>query len=260
VEYVEVQGERLPAIAFGTGGLQGEVCAESVRDAIAIGYRHIDTARLYGNESDVGEGIRSSGVDRSELFVTTKLGATDLAADQVGPATDESLERLGIGSIDLLLIHFPSDDVPLDDTLDAMVDQQKAGKVRHIGVSNFRTDLLRQAMARTRIFTDQVPYQTGRRQRGLCELVATEDIVLSAYSPLRGRTGGDPVMEEIASAHGKSPSQVALRWVVQQRHVFPITRSSSPERRRANFAIFDFELSTDEMERIFALSEQDANS
>ena len=253
--YLKIQGDSVPALGFGTAGLTGEACVEAVRHALEIGYRHIDTARMYANEAEVGRGIKESGVERDEVFLTTKIVGPDLAADAVGPATDERLRLLGVDRIDLLLIHGPSEDIPLKVTLDAMDEQKSLGKVRHIGVSNFRTAMLTEAMAHTAIFTNQVPYQPGRTQRGLCEVARTNDIMLTAYSPLRGRGSGDPTMEAIGRAHGKGPNQVALRWLLQQTNVSPIPRSGNPEHRRANFDVFDFTLSDDEMARISALAD-----
>jgi diketogulonate reductase-like aldo/keto reductase len=244
----------LPAIGFGTGGLSGEVAVESVRHALELGYRHIDTARIYANETEVGEGIRRSGLPREEIFVTTKIMGPDLAGDAVGPATEESLSRLGVEWIDLLLIHAPSTDVPIGVTVEAMVSQQEAGKVRHIGVSNFRLAQLQEAQALARIFTNQVPYQVGGRQRGVCEVAATEDFLLTAYSPTRGEAVNGPVVSDIAGAHAKTPQQIALRWLVQQPHVTPIPRSATPSRRKENLDIFDFELSEEEMRQLSALS------
>lgn len=254
MDYIGIQGEQLPALGFGTAGLLGDACVAAVVDALEIGYRHIDTARMYRNETEVGRALAQSGLPRSEVFVTTKIVGADLAGDQVGPATEESRQRLGVDQIDLLLIHGPSADIPLKVTLDAMVEQQEAGLVKHIGVSNFRTTLLEEAMAHTKIFTNQVPYQAGRTQRGLCDIARTKDILLTAYSPLRGRGAGDPTMEEIAAAHGKTAPQVALRWLLQQPNVSPIPRSSSPTHRRSNFDVFDFTLSAAEMERISNLA------
>jgi len=255
VDYIEIQGDRVPAIGFGTWQLAGDAAREGVRHALELGYRHIDTAQAYGNEAEVGRAIKESGVARDEVFITTKLRREELAGDRVGPVTDESLRRLDSGYIDLLLIHWPSEEVPLKVTLDAMVEQQEAGKVRHIGVSNFRTSLLNEAMAHTRIFTDQVPYQPGRTQRGLCEVARTEDVLLTAYSPLRGRGVADETIEAIAAEHGKTAAQVVLRWLVQQPNVSPIPRSANPDHRAANLDIFDFSLTDDDMARIHALAE-----
>jgi 2,5-diketo-D-gluconate reductase B len=255
MEHIEVQGEQLPAIGFGTGGLRDEVAVEAVRHALEIGYRHIDTARIYGNEAEVGRGLRDSGVPRVDVFITTKVAGPDLAGDQVGPATEDSLRKLGVDQVDLLLIHFPSDDVPLKVTLDAMVEQQHAGRVRHIGVSNFRAPLLQEARAHARIFTDQVPYSLGMRQRTLTELVKEDDVLLTAYSPLRGKAIDSPVVASIAEAHAKTPQQIALRWLTQQPRVTAIPRSATAARRESNFDIFDFVLSPRDMEALSRLSD-----
>lgn len=255
--YIDVQGERLPALGFGTWQLTGETAREATRHAIELGYRQIDTARAYRNEAEVGQAIKDSGVDRSELFVTTKLWRDDLPGEKVGPAVEESLERLGLDAIDLLLIHWPAEDVPLTETLDAMKQAQDAGKVRHLGVSNFRAPVLEQAMAHTRIFADQIPYQPGRTQNSVSTIAREQDVVLTAYSPLRGDAVTSETMVRIAEAHGKTPQQVALRWLLQQPNVSPIPRSSKAEHRAANFDVFDFELSEDEMSQIFGLAGKD---
>lgn len=258
MRYLEIQGERIPAIGFGTWRLTGDECREGVRHALEVGYRHIDTARMYANEAEVGRGIADSGVPREEIFLVTKLAPrTDMRADQVGPATEQSLEALGLEQIDLLLIHWPNEEVPLTETLDAMIAQKEAGRVRHIGVSNFRAPLLREALEHTPILADQVPYAPGRTQRSLRELCETHGIMLTAYSPLgRGDVANNPTLADIGTAHGKTAAQVALRWLLQQPNVVPIPRSSSPERRVANLDVLDFELSEEEMSRIFALAEE----
>ena len=250
---IQVQGQKVPALGFGTWQLKGDQAREATRHALELGYRQIDTAQAYGNEEEVGQAIRDSGVPRDEIFLTTKIVRDSLKGENVGPATDASLRRLGTDHVDLLLIHWPTDAVPLEETLDAMVAQQEAGKVRHIGVSNFRAPLLRQAMAHTRIFADQVPYQPGRTQTSLCELAREQDVMITAYSPLRGEGLKAPELAAVAAAHGKTPQQVALRWLLQQEKVSPIPRSADPDHRRQNFEVFDFELSDEEMARISAV-------
>ena len=254
VDYLEIKGERLPALGFGTAGLGGPEGTASVLDALEIGYRHLDTAQAYGNEAEVGEAVRRSGLDRSEVFLTTKLRGADLAGDRVGPATEASLRALGVDQIDLLLIHGPSDEIPMKVTLDAMVEQVRAGRVRHIGVSNFPTAMLREAMGHAPIFTDQVPYQVGRTQRGVAEVARTDGLLLTAYSPLRGEGLDHEAVRAAAGSHGKSARQVALRWLLQQPNVSPIPRSGSSPHRRENFEVFDFQLSDDEMARITAIA------
>lgn len=254
MEYLEIKGERLPALGFGTAGLRGAEGVTSVSDALEIGYRHLDTAQAYENEAEVGEALRRSGLDRSAVFLTTKLRGPDLAGDRVGPATEASLRALGIDQIDLLLIHGPSEDIPMKETLDAMVEQIGAERVRHIGVSNFPTAMLREAMGHAPIFSDQVPYQVGRTQRGIGEVARTEGILLTAYSPLQGDGVEHDTVRAVAAAHGKSARQVALRWLLQQPNVSPIPRSGSAEHRRENFDVFDFKLSEEEMAQISAIA------
>ena len=251
---ITVQGVEVPALGFGTWQLKGDEAREATRDALEIGYRQIDTAQAYENEHEVGRAIADSGVPREDIFLTTKIVGEALAGDRVGPATDASLERLGTDYIDLLLIHWPTDDVPLGETLAAMVAQRDAGKVRHLGVSNFRGPLLLEAMELAPIFADQVPHQPGRTQGTLRQIATERDVMITAYSPLKGDAIGSPVLADIGAAHGKTPQQVALRWLLQQDKVSPIPRSANPDHRRQNFEVFDFELSAEEMARIDALS------
>jgi 2,5-diketo-D-gluconate reductase B len=248
--HMHVQGEQVPALGFGTWQLTGDDAKEGTRHALELGYRQIDTAQAYRNEREVGEGIAASGVPREEVFLTTKIVGETLAGDKVGPAVDGSLRRLGTDYVDLLLIHWPTDDVPLGETLEAMMVAKDAGKVRHLGVSNFRGSLLLEAMDLAPIFADQVPYQPGRTQNTLLGIAAERDVMITAYSPLRGEGVQSPVLAEVGDAHGKTPQQVALRWLLQQDKVSPIPRSSNPDRRAQNFDVFDFELSVDEMARI----------
>lgn len=253
MEHIEVQGERVPALGFGTWQLTGDDAREGTRHALELGYRQIDTAQAYRNEREVGEGIAQSGVPRDEIFLTTKIVGESLAGDKVGPAVEESLRRLGTDYVDLLLIHWPTDEVPLGETLAAMLATKEAGKVRHLGVSNFRGPLLLEAMELAPILADQVPYQPGRTQNTLLGIAAERDVMITAYSPLRGDGLRSPVLAEIATAHGKTPQQIALRWLLQQHKVSPIPRSSNPDRRRQNIEVFDVELSDDEMARISAI-------
>jgi 2,5-diketo-D-gluconate reductase B len=250
---IEVQGVRVPALGFGTWQLSGDEAREATRHALEIGYRQIDTAQAYRNEAEVGRGIADSGVAREDIFLTTKIVGETLAGDKVGPAVDESLRRLGTDYVDLLLIHWPNDDVPLGETLEAMSTARDSCKVRHLGVSNFRGALLEEAMGMAPILADQVPYQPGRTQNTLLGLAAERDVMITAYSPLRGDGLEDPALTEVAEAHGKSPQQVALRWLLQQDKVSPIPRSSNPDHRVSNFDVFDFELSDDDMARISAV-------
>jgi 2,5-diketo-D-gluconate reductase B len=253
---IEVQGQRVPALGFGTWQLSGDEAREATRDALEIGYRQIDTAQAYGNEAEVGRAIAESGVPREDVFLTTKIVRDSLKGDRVGPAVDESLRKLGTNYVDLLLIHWPTDEVPLGETLSAMRAAQDAGKVRHLGVSNFRAPLLLEAMEHATILADQVPYQPGRTQNSLRDLAVEKDVMITAYSPLRGDGLKDPALAAVASKHGKTVQQVALRWLLQQDKVSPIPRSSKAAHRRANFDVFDFELDDSDMSAIDAIRVQ----
>ncbi len=250
---IEVQGQKVPSLGFGTWQLSGDEAREATRHALEIGYRQIDTAQAYENEEEVGRGIVESGVARENIFLTSKLVGGTLAGEKVGPATDESLRKLGTEYVDLLLIHWPNADIPLADTLGAMRAQQDAGKVRHLGVSNFKGPLLLEALELAPILADQVPYQPGRTQNTLRQIAAERGVIVTAYSPLRGDGMKSPVLAEIAADHAKTVQQVALRWLLQQDNVSPIPRSANAEHRRQNFEVFDFELSPDEMGRIDAI-------
>jgi diketogulonate reductase-like aldo/keto reductase len=252
---VETQGARVPALGFGTWRLTGRACRSAVADAIEIGYRHIDTARMYDNERAVGQGLRDSGVDRDEVFVVTKLWTDDLRPERVAGAVADSLDQLGLASIDLLLIHWPSPSVPAADTLSAMAAQRDAGLVRHLGVSNFDGTELAQALEITPLLANQIRYSPFDDVEAELAVARAAGVVTTAYTPIaRGRVDRDPTLTTIARRHGKTASQVTLRWLVQQPLVSAIPKAARPEHRRANLDIFDFELSGDEMDVIGAIA------
>ena len=253
-EAVEVQGTRVPVLGFGTWELTGDDATEGVRDALEIGYRQIDTARSYGNEREVGRGIADSGVPREEIFLTTKVPHDEASADEVQRDCEESLERLGVDYLDLLLLHWPSPDVPLEETLKALTALRSDGRIRNLGVSNFPAGLLKQALDLAPVFCNQVEYHPFLDQSRLLELAPANDVLITAYSPLaRGRVPDDETLNRIGGAHGKTAGQVALRWLLDQDHVSPIPKASSHERRVENLDVFDFELSADERAEIDAL-------
>lgn len=251
MEYVDVQGTEVPALGFGTWQLEGRECREGVEHALSLGYRHIDTAQAYQNENLVGEAIDASSVSRDDVFLTTKVWRTQAAADDVVSSTEESLRKLKTDYVDLLLIHWPVDDVPFEETLEAMNELRESGKARHIGVSNYTPPQFRTAIEAAPVATNQVEYHPYLGQEDLLEIVDAHDLMLTAYSPLaRGRVLEDETLTEIGRSHDKSPAQVALRWLVQQDRVSAIPKAASADHREANLEIFDFELSDDEMARI----------
>lgn len=254
MKYEMIQGVEVPVLGLGTWQLEGADCTEAVEHALSLGYRHIDTAQGYDNEEFVGEGLQRGGVPRDEIFLVTKVKPDNFRRDRVLASTRESLTKLQTDYVDLLLLHWPNPDVPLEETLGALLELRDAGAVRHIGVSNFPSKLVNEAQQVASIFANQVEYHPYLGQRTLLEQARAQDYMLTAYSPVaRGKVLDDALLQEIGAAHGKNPAQVTLRWLVQQDHVVAIPKAASEKNRVGNIDIFDFELSDEEMARIFAL-------
>ncbi|WP_037229902.1 aldo/keto reductase [Rhodococcus wratislaviensis] len=259
-------GVEMPALGFGVFQTPPETTSASVAEALRVGYRLIDTAASYFNEREVGEGIRRSGLDRSEVFVETKIWISDYGYDQTLHAFDKSAGKLGVDQIDLLLLHQP---VPTQ--FDKTVEAYKAletllgdGKVRAIGVSNFMPDVLAKLLEQIDVVpaVNQVEVHPYFTQADVQAADTERGVLTQAWSPMGGITSyrgdgarstfDDPVIGEIAAAHGKTPAQVMLRWHLQEgRSAIP--KSVNPERIAANFDVFDFELTTDELSAIDAL-------
>ena len=253
-----IDGTRVPALGFGTFRMAGEECRAGVEDALAIGYRHIDTAQGYDNEEQVGEALERSGVPREEIFLVTKLRPSNFRERDVVRSAEESLRKLRTDYVDLLLLHWPNPAVPLAETLGAVRQLQESGSVRHVGVSNFPSKLVREASEHVKVFANQVEYHPYLSQKTLLDLAAELDYLLTAYSPVaKGAVTRDETLISIGEEHGKTPAQVALRWLVQQQRVAAIPKASSRAHRRSNFDVFDFELSAQEMMRISSLARTD---
>jgi 2,5-diketo-D-gluconate reductase B len=251
METVSAQGAEVPKVGFGTWQINGPDCAEAVRDALELGYRHIDTAAAYDNEREVGRGIAESGVDREEIWLTTKVWMDDVTRDRLHASAENSLRDLGTGYVDLLLIHWPNQTVPIEETMRAMMALRERGKVRHIGVSNFTPRLLAEALEHAPVLCDQVEYHVGLGQGRLLEMASERDLVIAAYAPFaHGEIFDEPVLREIGEAHGKSGGQVALRWLIEQDRVVALPKAASHENRAANIDVFDFELTDEERARI----------
>ena len=255
MDSIDVQGASVPALGLGTWQLTGPTCRETVRTALDMGYRHVDTAQAYGNERQVGVGIDAADVDREDLFLVTKLDGSNRDARSVRRSTRESLHRLGTEYLDCLLVHWPN--MPwmadLGETLGAMNDLVDDGVVEHVGVSNFPPDLLDEAreLSDTPILTDQVQYHPYWDQQQLLDYCRIHDVLLTAYSPLaRGGVLEDPALVRLGNRYDKSPAQVALRWLVQQPGVAAIPKATSREHLEANLALFDFALTDAEMDLI----------
>jgi diketogulonate reductase-like aldo/keto reductase len=251
-QFVKANGAKIPAIGLGTWELRGRTCARLVEQALKLGYRHIDTAQIYENEREVGDGVRASGVKRDDVFVTTKVWTTHFAPNDLERSAKESLVRLRLPEVDLLLLHWPNPQVPLSETLGALAHAKKLGLARHIGVSNFTVALIEQAVAECPepLVCDQVEYHPYLDQTKVREACAQHGLALVAYSPVaKGKVKGDETLNRIGRAHGKTAAQICLRWLVQQ-NVCAIPRTSKIERLSENIEIFDFELSDAEMVRI----------
>ena len=254
MKHAEIQGIRVPVLGLGTWQMEGKSCERAVEEALDMGYRHVDTAQLYGNEAEVGRALRASEIPREEIFLTTKIWMESLDRASVLRTAGESLRRLDTDYVDLLLIHWPSKTVPLEETLGAFRQLREQGKARSIGVSNFPPSLLRRALEIAPIVCNQVEFHPYLSQAALLDLARRHDLLLTAYSPLaRGEVNQDRTLREIGKRHGKTPSQVTLRWLIQQDHVAAIPKASSPGHLRANLEIFDFVLSDEEMRRISEL-------
>ncbi|MCR9256072.1 MAG: aldo/keto reductase [Alphaproteobacteria bacterium] len=257
---IDSHGAKIPALGLGTWTLKGESCVAMVEHAIKVGYRHIDTAQMYDNEAAVGEGLRGSGVPRDDIFVTTKVWWDRAREGDLERSVEESLGRLGFDPVDLLLIHWPNPEVPVKETMRALNRVKRDGMARHIGISNYTTDLMAQALAHSEepLVANQVEYHPYLDQSAVLGKVREAGMVMTSYCPIaKGAVFDDPVIREIGEGHEKTPGQVTLRWLVQQDRVAAIPRSSKPENVTANLQIFDFELSAEEMAAISALAKPD---
>src|SRR2546421_9604862 len=232
---VEANGAAIPAIGLGTMTLMDAVCVQAVETALRLGYRHIDTAERYNNEAAVGEGLqhglRAAGLQRDDIFVTTKVYQDKLAPADFQRSFDQSLEKLKLPFVDLLLIHWPNPSVPLADTLGALCEAKRDGRARHIGVANFTTALLDQAMKITTepLVTNQIEVHPFLDQSKVLAACRNYGMTVTAYCPLaRGKVPGNEVLQRIGKTHGKTSSQIALRYLLQQ-GIIPIPRTADPD-------------------------------
>ena len=263
MDVVEANGAKIPAIGLGTMTLKGAVCVEAVKTALRLGYRHIDTAERYGNEIEVGEGLqqglRDAGLAREDVFVTTKVYHDKLAAADFQRSFDDSLAKLKLPWVDLLLIHWPNPAVPLEETLGVLCKARHEGRARHVGVANFTTALFERAatLASEPLVTNQIEVHPFLDQGKVLAACRRHGISVTAYCPLaRGKVQANETLDRIGKAQGKSASQVALRYLVQQ-GIIPIPRTANPDHLAADVAVFDFKLSDADMAAIAALKRPD---
>ena len=248
-------GAKMPAIGFGTMELPHRP-VELVAAAIAAGYRHIDTARKYGTEGHVGEGIRASGIARSELFVTTKVTEENAREADFLRSAETSLKALGLNYVDLLLIHWPQPKVPFTETLGALAKAKRSGLTRHVGVSNFTLAMLEEAVhvCPEPLITNQIEYHAYLPQDRMLAALHRHGMILTAYCPVaRGKLLDDPVIGEIAKTRGKTHAQICLRWLIQQPMVAAVPRALEEAHIAEDLDVFDFSLSDEEMRRISEL-------
>jgi len=263
IPHVTAGGASIPVIGYGTWPLKGEECTRAVVTALESGYRHIDTAAMYENEAAVGEGLRASGVARDDVWVTSKVWWEDIADGALQRSAEASLKRLGLERVDLLLIHWPSKSVPLSESIRALNDARRRGLARHIGVSNFPSLLLDEAVALSGepLVANQCEYHPNLDQTKVLAACRRHDIAFVSYCPLgRGSVGGvleEPVVREIAERTGRTGAQVVLRWHIQQPGVVAVPKSSNPKRIAENFDVFGFTLDDADMRRLSALAKPD---
>jgi 2,5-diketo-D-gluconate reductase B len=254
---VSANGATIPALGFGTFRMPGNEVLEVVPEALKLGFRHVDTAQIYGNEAEVGEAILRSGVKRGDIFLTTKVWVDKFRHADFLASADESLTKLKTDYVDLLLLHWPNPAVPLAEQIGALNAVAKAGKVRHIGLSNYNTALMDEALrlSDAPLVTNQIEYHPYIDQSVVIEAARKADLSITGYYAMAdGAVLTDPTLREIAAGLGKTAAQVVLRWLIQQDGVIALSKTAKVSRLPENFAIFDFELSPSEMQAIHGLA------
>ena len=260
MQTITANGATIPALGFGTFRMPGPDTLRMVPHALKLGYRHIDTAQIYANEAEVGEGIAASGVARGDIFLTTKVWVENYPHDAFISSVDESLTKLRTDYVDLLLLHWPNEAVPLSEQIGALNEVQKAGKVRHIGISNFNAALQAEAirLSDAPLVTNQIEFHPYLDQSKVIGAARAAGLSVTGYFGMAdGKVFSDPVLMEIAGQTGKSVAQVVLRWLIQKDGVVALSKTVGEERAAENLAIFDFELSADVVATIEALARPD---
>jgi 2,5-diketo-D-gluconate reductase B len=246
----------IPKIGLGTYKLTGNEAITSIEDALQAGYRHIDTAQMYANEKEVGKAVKNSGLDRDELFITTKIWPSDFK--RLVPATENSLRKLDMEQVDLLLLHWPTDEESNKAGLGFLNEVLEKGYTKYVGVSNFTIPQLEQAVELAPIVCNQVEYHPFLSQEKMLHWLTDHDLFLTAYRPLAmGRVLNNPILLDMAKQYHKTPGQIVLRWLIQQDNVAAVPKASTPERQKENIGVFDFELTIDDMQRISWLSKDE---
>lgn len=253
MEYVTQAGVEVPKVGVGTWQMDSDVAYDSVSTALDVGYRHVDTAQLYGNEDGVGRAISDSEVDRSEIFLTTKVNPTHRSVEEIVGSVRESLDHLAVEQVDLLLIHWPHPLAELSEVIDGLNECVRQDLTRFIGVSNFSVDRLERAqkLSDVPIFTNQVLFHPWWPQRELLSYCQDSNVILTGYSPLaNGGAIDDGLLADLGRTYDKSGPQVAIRWATQHENVITIPMSTSRGHLADNIDIFDFKLTRAEHDQI----------
>lgn len=252
----EYNGIEIPKLGLGTWKSKGQDCQNAVCEGLKMGYRHIDTAQIYDNEEAVGAGINDSGITRSDIFLTTKVWRDKVGKSDLQNSVEESLGKLKTDYVDLLLLHWPVNDVPLEEQLDALQNVQKQGLTKLIGVSNYPVDLLKRVREELNvdIATDQVEYHPFLTQDNVLGYLKDKGMFLTAYSPLaQGEVLQNTTLKEIGLKYGLNPVQVAILWEYQQENVVTIPKSDKIEHMKSNLEAIEQELSEEDMQKISEL-------
>jgi 2,5-diketo-D-gluconate reductase B len=252
---LEANGMRMPRIGLGTWPMKGAECQKAVESAISLGYRHIDTAEMYGNEAEVGAGLRASGLRREELFLTTKVWNDKPTGAEIRRGFDACMTRLATPYVDLLLIHWPSPELDLPDAMKALAAIRAEGRAKAVGVSNFPPKLLQRAIDQgIGLACLQVEFHVQLDQSRLLSITRANGMGLTAYSPL-GKGGGVdlPVLARVAAKHGATPAQVALAWLLSHEGVAMIPKAASAARQKENLGALELKLDAEDMAALAAL-------
>jgi 2,5-diketo-D-gluconate reductase B len=256
MEYLQTQGISLPRLGLGTFRMQGDVCRAAVESALGLGYRHIDTAEMYGNEEAIGPAIAASGVARKDLHVTTKVWNENLAPDAIRRAFDTSLNKLKLDHVDLYLVHWPAKTMNLPAMFETLIELKQAGRTRAIGVANFNLALLKTVVEEIKapIACNQIEYHVMLDQTPLRKYLKAKSIPLVAYCPLaQGRAASDETLMAIGRKHGASAAQVALKWLLDQDGVAAIPKASRAESQKANLDALNVGLDDEDRQAIAGL-------
>ena len=256
MQFIDAHGAHIPQIGLGTMTLKEDVCVQAVKAALEMGYTHLDTAAFYGNEKEVGEGLRASSVKRDSVFVCTKVRENNLEPTNFNKSLDQSLANLQLPYVDLLLIHWNNKDIPFSVSIPALCAAKKDGRAKHVGVANFTTKMLDDAWAITTepLVCNQIEMHPFINQDKVVAASRKHGMAVVAYCPIaRGKVPGADALERIGAAHSKSAAQVSLRYLVQL-GVVAIPRTATPAHLKANIEVFDFKLSDAEMAELKKLN------